>query len=297
MTLALRKTLRAGVAHVCTRNGLVLIVTFLVVLLLQSGFVWMVSTMYLPLGSGVPVVPTPNTGPTPGTSPPALVIGGSALLASIAGGFLTIPVRIVAIRTMVSRYTDRIPEEFVFHNMGWATLHSFLGSWLISILVIILALGCLLPVLFLLLNMMGPQTEMWILGHWLGWIGIGLLALILLLPSAFLGLSLLFVCHEISIKDKNLIDGITGSWQCCQGNRFRLLALVLLSFIFYMISSMIVFVGTPMLIELNDVLLQTVYIVEASIIQVIMITIMARAYAQIHDGDITIIADNATLSN
>lgn len=297
MTLALRETLRAGVARVWTRNGRVLIIAYLIVILLQSGFIWMVSTTYLPLGSGTPVLPTPRTGPMPGTSPPALAVGGSIVLAIVAGGFLTVPVYIVAARTMVSRHTDRIPDEFVFHNMGWATLHAFLGSWVVSILVLLLALGCLVPIVFLLRAVLDHSTELWLIGRWPGRIAIVLLVLVLLLPSVFLGLSLLFVCQEISIKDKNLIDAITGSWRCCRGNRLRLLVLVLLSFFLYICVSMISFVGLPMVIEPDPVLLQIVYTVGASVIQITMITIMARAYVQVHDGDVTIIADDSMLSS
>jgi hypothetical protein len=297
MTLALRGTLRAGVARVATRNGLVLIGTFLVVTLLQTGFIWVVSTTYLPLGSGTPTLSTPRVGPTPGTSPSFLVTIVSVALVSFTGGILTIPVRIVTIRTMVSRHTDRIPDEFVFHNMGWASLHTFLGSWLVSILVYGLALGILVPSGFLLLSMTNHSTEMWLIGHWLGWIGIVLLILVLLLPSAFLYLSLLFVSHEISIKDKNVIEAITGSWRCCRGYRLRLLALILITFLFSIVVSMIFSVGVPFVIEFNAILIQFISVFALTIVNIVLISIMARAYVSVNGDNVTIIAGDSQLSS
>jgi hypothetical protein len=297
MTLALRGTLRAGVARTATRNGLVLIGTFLVITLLRTGFIWVVSTTYLPLGSGTPTLSTLHAGPTPGTSPSFLVTIVSVALVSFTGGILTMPVRIVAIRTMVSRHTDRIPDEFVFHNMGWALLHTLLGSWLVSILVYGLALGILLPSGFLLISMTNHSTEMWLIGHWWGWIGIVLLVLVLLLPSVFLHLSLLFVRHEISIKDKNVVEAITGSWRCCRGNRLRLLALILISFLLSSVVSGIFSVGAPFITEFNTMLIQIVLFVAITIVQLVILAIMARAYVSVNDDNVTLVAGDSQLSS
>jgi MFS family permease len=295
MTLALRDTLQAGVDRAATRNGLVLIGTFLVLTLLRTGLIWVVSTTYLPLGSGTPTLSTHSTGTTPGTSPSFLVSIVSVALVSFTGGILTIPVRIVAIRTMVSRHTDRIPDEFVFHNMGWASLHTFIGAWLVSILVYGLALGILLPSGFLLIAMTNHSTEMWLIGHWLGWTGIVLLALVLLLPSVFLHLSLLFVSHEISIRDKNVIEAITASWRSCRGNRLRLLVLVLITFLLSIVASVIFSVGVPFVTDFNTILVQSIYISILTVINIVILSIMARAYVSVNDG-VTIIAGDSQLS-
>jgi MFS family permease len=297
MTLALRGTIRAGVARASTRNGLVLVVAFLVVSLLQIGLIWLVSTTYLPLGSGTPVMDTTRAGPTPGTSPSALVASASVVLVSVTGGILTVPVQIVAIRTMVSNHTERIPEEFVFHNMGWALLHTFFGSFIVSILVGGLALGGLALGGFLLFFVIGHSTQMWLIGHWFGWLGIGLLVFVLLLPSAFLALSLLFVSHEVSVKDKNVFKAITGSWQYCRGNRFRLLVLVLVTFLLSGGVSVILNLGLRVVAGLDPVLIQVIVIITMSIVQIVILTIMARAYVAVNDDSLTLVAGDSQLSD
>ena len=290
MTLALRGTIRAGVGRTFTRNGFVLIAGFLIVSLLQMGLIWLVSTTYLPLGSGTPVISTQHTGPTPGTSPSLLVTVVSVILVSVTGGFFTIPVQIVAVRTMVSRHTNRIPEEFVFHNMGWAVLHTLLGTWLAVILVGALAIGSLLFSGFLLFSVIGHSTQMWLIGHWLGWIGIGLFVLVLLLPSVFLHLSLLFICHEISIKDKNMIEAITGSWRYSRGNRLRLLGIVLITYSLSFVVSLIFNLGLRVAAGFGPVLVQGVVIVALSIVQIVIVAVMARAYVAVNDDSLMIVA-------
>lgn len=282
MALALRTTLRAGVARVCTRNGAVLIGTFLCVSLLQAGFIWVISTTYIPIGSDTQVVSSSVAGQTPGTTLPSLVAIPAVLFASVTGGVLTIPVQIVAIRTMVSRHTDRIPEEFVFHNMGWATLHSFLGSWLVSALTTCVALVCLVPGLILLF-VVSPSTE-WLLGSWPGRIGLGLSVLVLFLPSALIGVNLIFVGQEIAIKDRGLIQAITGSWRQCRGNRLRLLALALLPILIQAGITM------PVFRQLDPLLAQGVTIVETAVVQITIAAVMARAYVAVHSDGITPIA-------
>lgn len=296
MTLALRGTIRAGVGRAFTRNGVVLIVTFLVVSVLQIGLVWLVSTMYLPLGSGTPVMSAQRAGPTPGTSPPLLVTVVSVVLVSVTGGVLTIPVQIVTVRTMVSRYTNRIPEEFVFHNMGWAVLHTFLGTWFAVLLVGALAGGGLLLSGFLLLRVIAPSTQLWLIGHWSGWLAVGSLVLVLLLPSVFFHLSMIFVCHEVSVKDKNTIEAITGSWRCCRGNRLRLLGIVLITYLLSVGVSLFFNLGLRSVTGFGIMLIQFVVMAALSIVQIVIVAIMARAYVAVNDDDLTIVAGETDLS-
>ncbi|WP_264555217.1 hypothetical protein [Halocatena marina] len=282
MAFTLRETLRSGLSRVRSRNGAILIGTFALISLFQGGFVWIISAMYVPLGSNA-LASTP-AGPTPGTALPSFVAVPAVLLASVTGGIFTIPVQIVAIRTMVSRHTDRIPEEFIFHNMGWATLHSLLGSWFVSILVGVTGLVCLLPGMLILFAVMDAPTQSWMLGSWLGNSGIGLFVLILLLPSAFLGVSLLFVGQEIAVKDRNLIQAIVGSWRQCRGHRVRLLLLSLVPTLIQTGVLMLVFV------RLDQVWAQSLIFVETAIVQMTILAIMARAYVAVHNDTVIPIA-------
>ncbi|MFC6963506.1 hypothetical protein ACFQL7_03110 [Halocatena marina] len=69
MAFTLRETLRSGLSRVRSRNGAILIGTFALISLFQGGFVWIISAMYVPLGSNA-LASTP-AGPTPGTALPA----------------------------------------------------------------------------------------------------------------------------------------------------------------------------------------------------------------------------------
>lgn len=279
MSLSVRSTLADGFPRAFRRNGWILIGVYFLVSLLQGGLVWMVATTALPLGT---VSPPPAPGgqvPSPGTQLPPLISVQAVLIATFTGGFLTVPVTVIAIRTLVSQFTDQIPEEFVFHRLGWATVNSFLGTWLVSIVV-----GILTIVLFVFASWgLFAVVDQALLGYLIGtWPGRALLVgacLVLLLPSAFLGVNLIFVGQEVAVKDKNVIGAIVGSWRLARHNRLRLFVLALLPFVIQMIFSFGVFEFLP------PVPAQIVSVVETAIFQIVVLAIMARAYVQSHEPD------------
>lgn len=237
----------------------------------------MVSNAILPLGeSTVPV--SGGRMPAPGTQLPPVVAFLSSLIALFTGTFLTAPVLVVADRTLVSQFTDYIPEEFVFHRLGWATVNSFFAS-----LVLLISVSVITAVLFglagfgvvtmadqsLLEQLFGTSSGRALL------IGIGF---VLLLPGAFLGVSLTFIGQEIAVKDKNVIEALVGSWRLARHNRLRLFVLVLFVFIFQMGFSFIS--GFAVLIPA-----QIGAIAGAAIFQIIWLSIMAHAYVQLHNND------------
>lgn len=278
MSLSVRSTLADGFPRAFRRNGWILIGVYFLVSLLQGGLVWMVATTALPLGT---VSPPPAPGgqvPNPGTQLPPLISVQAVLIATFTGGFLTVPVLVIANRALVSQFTDRIPEEFVFHRLGWATINSFLGSWVVSIVV-----GGLTVVLFGLAGWgLFTVADQAMFGYLIGtWPGRALLVgacLVLLLPGAFLGVSLIFVGQEIAIRDKNVLGAIVGSWRLARHNRLRLFVLALLPFVIQMPFSFVVFEF------LTPIPAQIVSVVETAIFQVVVVAIMARAYVQLYDN-------------
>lgn len=281
MTFSVRRAFVDGVPRAFQRNGRILIGAYLLATFLQVGLAWLTSTAVLPLGSSSAPV-SGGQMPTPGTQLPPAIGFLAYLIASFAGYFLTIPILVVAYRTFVSQFTDHIPEEFVFHRLGWATSNCFLGM-----LVLLVSLGVLTIVLFgfagLGLVIVGSQSLFaYLFGTWPGralLIGTGF---ILLLPIVFLGTSLIFVEQEIAIQDKNVSEAIVGSWQLAQHNRLTLSALLLLFLISLTILSLVASLFLP------QVLTQIVYSIGAVILQTVWLAVMARAYVQLHNSTETI---------
>lgn len=280
MPLRVRNALANGIPRVFRRNGCILIGIYLLVSLLQGGLVWMVTTTALPLDT---VSPPPASGgqmPTPGTQLPPLISAQAVLITMFTGGFLTVPVTVVAVRTLVSQFTDYIPEEFALHRLGWATINGFLGSWIVSIVVSLLTI-----VLFGLagagLFAVADQAMLrYLISTWPGRALLVGASLVLLLPGAFLGVSLVFVDQEVAVKDKNVIGAIIGSWQLARHNRLRLFVLISLPLVIQMPFSFVIFEFLP------PVPAQIVSVVETAIVQIGVLAVMARAYVQSHDTGI-----------
>lgn len=278
MPLSVRNTLTNGLPRAFRRNGWILIGVYLLFSLLQGGLVWMVATTALPLGA---VSPPPGSGgqvPNPGTQLPPLISVQAVVVAMFTGGFLTVPVLVIANRALVSQLTDHIPEEFMFHRLGWATLNSFLGSWVVSIVV-----GGFTGVLFGLagwglFTIADQALLMYLVSTWPGRALLVGACLVLLLPGAFLGVSLIFVGQEIAVRDKNVLGAIVGSWRLARHNRLRLFLLAFLPFVIQMPFSFVVFEF------LTPISAQIVSIVETAIFQVVVVAIMARAYVQLYDN-------------
>ena len=226
MALNLRKTISDSLSRIATRNGLVLFTALLVGSAVQTELVTLLTTTYLPLTPAVPANPG-VPGPA-GSSLPGIVTAPTTLLGVFTGGVLTVPVRLVAVRTFVSNETDRIPEEFVFHRLGIATIH-LMGATLAIVGTLLLTLFAALVVAFFASVVFVALTE---------WTGVPdpigdpalltVVVLTLLVPSVFVGASLLFTTHEIAVRDKGILDAIYGSWGLTRGVRVQLTGLALL---------------------------------------------------------------------
>ncbi|ESP89763.1 hypothetical protein K933_02231 [Candidatus Halobonum tyrrellensis G22] len=248
---------------------------FLLVTVFQAGLVYAVTTTVVPLGP----VATPGapaaTGPSPGSQLPALVSLQAAFLASVAGGVLTVPVRVIVQRVLVSDRTERIPDEFVFHRLGWASLNSFVGSWVLSLSFLLVSLLFVGAGFWGLFRVIDSETSAFLASSQIGWVLLGVLGLVLFLPSVFLGINLLFAGQEIAVQDKSFLGAFAESWRLVRGNRLPLLLLVLIPMVPQAIVSYGMFALLPPLAA------QVVSLLETTVVTVVVIGIMARAYVQL----------------
>ena len=278
MTLQIRTALEDGTRRAFTRNGIVLMGVLLLVSLFQAGLIYAVTTTVVPLGTvTTPGVPT-ATGPTPGSQLPALVSLQAALLAGVAGGVLTVPVQVVIQRVLVSDRTESIPDDFIFSRLGWASLNSFVGSWTVSLLFLFISLVFVGAGFWGLFHMIDSEMSTFLLTNRVGWGLLAIVGLVLFLPSVFLGISLLFAGQEIAVRDKNVLSAFVGSWRLTRGNRLPMLLLVLGPMVPQGAVSYAIFTVLPPLAA------QAVSLLEATVVNVVMFAIMARAYVQL-SGD------------
>ena len=278
MSFRVRRAFAEGIPRAFRRNGLVLLAVYLAVALLQGGLVWMVVTTALPLGGLAGPVPA-GSAPNPGTRLPPLISLGTVPIALFTGGVLTMPIQVIANRVFVSRFTDRVPEEFVFRRLGRASINAFVGSVLVSVVVLALTVALFWAGGWGFFNLIDRATLAYLVGTWPGRALLVGGALALLIPVVFVGVSLVFVGQEVAVRDRNVLEAIAGSWRLARHNRVRLLALVLAPQIVQGVVSVAIFTLSPSLVT------QIVSLFESSILHIIIMAVMARAYVEVRaDG-------------
>lgn len=207
-----------GLSLAVSRNGLVFVAAFfaleaVTVLLAISGAV------YLPLdqAAGVGV---PSGLPVGATLPSAGLIVAEAL-STVFTALVSIPLTIVATRTFVAGETGRIPDDYLFHRLGRATLSGVLASLLIvGGLAVLFGVGFGgLFVLDAYHEQLGPVAIVGTLVAIAGVVVVGFVAIVL---------HVLFVNHEIAVRDRGLRDALGGSWALVRSNRVRMSVFVVL---------------------------------------------------------------------
>lgn len=129
-----------------------------------------------------------------------------------------------------------------------------------------------------LLTVFAPTTIASLTSDWTGWLLLGVIGFVLLVPSVFISVSLIFVEQEVSVRDKNVFEGLIGSWQLARGNRLRLVVLVVLPlFSLYVMLIVLDLVFSPLAEDVSE------FIVGA-VIDIVTFAIMARAYVQVGEN-------------
>jgi hypothetical protein len=252
MSLNISEALSDGLGRTFARNGLLLMVGFLLLGVIDavtgqtiaSAATQVLREQLEQLPPGAMTGPTTLPGPeqTPLALPVPLPV---ALGLVVVVAFLAEAVRIVAVRTLVSDETEGIPDEFLTRKLLWATVNGFVGGIIVSILTLI-----------------------------------GLVFLIV--PGVYIALGLFFVRQEIAVEDKNALDALAGSWELTSGHRLRLLALavviVVVGIAVSLIAGVVEFAGIPLLTTL-------VSVVFGAVTTVFGVAVAARAYVQLTGGD------------
>ncbi|MCD2200434.1 hypothetical protein LPA44_11080 [Halobacterium sp. KA-4] len=202
MSLSIGSSLTDGVRRVANRNGLKLILGYVVL-----GLIWQV-TFYSAFVTwiGTTDIPTDELGlPTVGAPFALLVVG--AVLSLLALQYLTI----VALRTFVNGHTQSIPREYFTRNIVYVLINSILGSVAFGLLVTLGTILLVIPgiiaytaFLFMIVyitvedqNFIAALRDSWTLtrGNWLRLFGL----LLVLFVAVGIFASLLSVGTRIAI--------------------------------------------------------------------------------------------------
>lgn len=126
MSLSIGSSFTDGVRRVANRNGLKLILGYVVL-----GLIWQV-TFYSAFVSWIDTteMPTDELGLPTIDAPLAILVAG-AVLSLLALQYLTI----VALRTFVNGHTQSIPREYFTRNIIYVLINSILGSLAFGLLV------------------------------------------------------------------------------------------------------------------------------------------------------------------
>ncbi|ELZ96991.1 hypothetical protein C440_04418 [Haloferax mucosum ATCC BAA-1512] len=280
MGLHVRHVIREGLSRGTARSGIILMILFFLTTAVQTTFVWLATSTYLPLGT----VATPPAAagadlPLAGTELPNALAFQASVVASFAGGLVTIPVQVVAHRTLVSDWRTKIPEEYVLYRLGRATLHLLVGSWVVFVL------GALIFLLSAGIGIAGAVTVMtvmasdWLVASWPGRALVVVSSLVLLLPTVLFGIGIVFFSQEIAVRDKGVRDALVESWRLTRGHRLRLGVLIVGPLLLHGL------LGTVLSLLLTDALSQIVVVAETAVGTVLIQGIMAVAYLEVSGID------------
>lgn len=254
MSLDVGDALREGASRTTAANGLLLMTGFAAVavasLVAQHSYLsWAIEEGLL----------TPEVRELMGQNPAPMAVGVpvAAALGLWAGTAIVAEgLRIVAIRTFVSRYTDRIPAVLVTRRLGWAVLNGFVGTVLVNLLIV---LGSVLFVV----------------------------------PGVFLALSLFFVRQEIAVEDVNFVEAMANSWDLARGNRVEL---AVLAVVWITLAVGLWIVGGVIGVALSGApaVAAAISVVLGAPLTVFGVAVGARAYVQLTDGRDEPVADDGT---
>jgi len=278
MTLSVRRTLSDGTIRAFTRNGVILMLVYAIASLLQGGFVWVLTTTYIPM---VVAGTTPGVAPPAGSALPLRVSLQAALLSVVTGGLITLPVTLVGVRTLAATNSDQITDELVLYRLGWATLNMLLASFLKLILLVVVEFACLLVVLFAAITV-APQTVLTLTGTTTGQLLLVGGFFLVSLPAIFIDLSFRFIAQEIALYDRNFVAALRNSWRIARGNRLRILALIVIPMGLQLLLSVLIHPFFPdSIASLQFLLLEATLSIESSVVAIVVLGIITSAYLEL----------------
>lgn len=288
MSLHVRDAVSGGLERVLTRNGALLAAVTFAASVLLSAFVWVLATTYVPLGTVGATAPQGT--PAPGASPPAVVSAAAALLASLAGGVLTVPIQVVAVRALVDDGRDRIPDQLLFRAIGWTTLRFFAASLLRTLaLFVVVFVGAVAVILgaVAVAVALPESVRAPLVGSWYAPVLFVLGASVVLLPVAFLLLTFAFVEQEIAVRGATALRAFVRSWRVVAGNRLRLGVAVAVPYGVNLGFSLFVGRVVPGSTFQSPAFLlrQTVLSFESAVVSMVILGITSQAWVQLTGVD------------
>ncbi|GGM60310.1 hypothetical protein J2752_001769 [Halarchaeum rubridurum] len=280
MDLPIRRTLSTGLSFAFTRPGALLVVAFALASAVQVGLVYALATAYVPMS--VPGTP-PAAAPTPGTSLPLSIAVAAGSLGVVTGGLLTAPVQVVAARVMVADPRRRLPDELVFHRLGWASLNTLAGG--LGQLVLFLCFEALtIGLVGYAVLRYAPRAVLRLTAVASPRVVVFVAFAVLSLPALFVMVSFSFVPHSIALRDRNAARAFVESWRTTRGNRLRILAVLLGPMAAQLLVSQGIQVAFPDPTMTSVVAIQAVSLVVGAVVAVLNTTLLTRAYLSLGDG-------------
>lgn len=291
MSLRLRTAVTDGLRLTFSRNGAVFIGLNGGTQLLSLLLVAVAATQKLPVSTGIgvdPVAEIPISQSLP-TAATVLSVG----LTTVFSAIVTTPIAIIAIRTFVDGAVERIPEAHFFGDIGQATVRGLTASLLFGIVITVGFLLSFLVPAALGLGIMFAVEEIAFLPGWIGIIGFVIVPVVSF--AAMLGttlvvyIHLMFVLHEISVRNRSVIESLRGSWEIVRGHRLKLgvlsVGLMLIQGTINSISTPSQFanptVAETLTTSPSQLLLLPVGVVVISFMTTLSAAIIARAYAEL----------------
>ncbi|ESS10154.1 MAG: hypothetical protein A07HN63_00118 [uncultured archaeon A07HN63] len=291
MAFRLRTAVTDGLRLTFSRNGAVFVGLNACAQLVSLLLVAVAATRQLPVSTGVgldPVagVPIGQSIPTPVT---ALTVG----LTTVFTAIVTTPITIITIRTFVDGVTDHIPDVHLFGHLGRATARGLIASLLIGVIILVAFILSFVVPLALVAGIMAAVGALSFLPDLIGIIGAVFVSSAsffgMLVVGLLLYIHLMFVLHEISVRNRPVVDSLRGSWDIARGHRLKLggLAVGLIA-----VQSAVSSVGTPnqlsdpntaqaFMSSVPQLLFLPVGLVFTAFVTTLSAAVIARAYAEI----------------
>jgi len=295
MVFRLRTALTDGLRLTFSRNGAVFVGLNAAAQLLSLLLVAVAAMRQLPLSTGVSLDPVAGVpiGQSLPTAATALTVG----LATVFSAVVTTPITIITIRTFVDGATDRIPDVHLFGHLGRATARGLIASLVIGVFVVVAFLLSFIVPIALGFGIFFAVGAVAFIPDWIGIAGVVVVSfasfIATLCAALLVYIHLLFVIHEISVRNRGVVDSLRGSWAVARGHRLRL---GVLSVGIIGVQSAASSVGTPNQItnpevaetlstSIPQLLFLPVGVVVASFVTTFSAAVVARAYAEITGVD------------
>lgn len=246
MSLDVSRAIREGLSRTATRNGLVLVVAFVLIGLLNAVAFESAAARMVELAAEMD--PEAAADLPEGATPLALPLPGSVILFLILVWLLAwAAASVVTVRITATDRVDSIPDDLVVDRLAAATANEIAARIVVFVLV-----------------------------------GFGLLLFVL--PGIFLAICFYFTRPYIAVDDRNVVDGMVESWRLSKGNRFDLFILLIGAVVIYALIALVGLAATFALTGF-PVVASVVGTVFSAVGTVFWLSTSARAFVQLFEPE------------